>query len=413
MKKFTVAASFAVALMSTTSVSAANLEVTHWWTSAGEAAAVAEFARVFEEETGNTWVDSALAGSGTGANPVIISRILGGNPMGATQMNTGRDAEELIQAGLMRDLTEIAEEMGITDFYVDESLLEPCTYEGRIYCFPVNIHSWDWLWLSTAAYEEIGEPLPTTWDEYVASWPALQEAGILPFGLGSGWPFNGIPGVLMAGIGGSDLVLAVNRDKDAEAVRGPEFREVAEALDDIRSVVDPATMVPSFGDVGNQLLEGTAAGNIHGDWLQGDLQIAGGVPGEDYECLPGLGLNDQLSGGGDSFYFPVLPDGTDPEVIEAQTQLARILISPEAQLAFNLKKGSMPIRTDIDLSGANACMQKAIGLLDNGLLPSGDFSLSSDTQLQLEDLNIEFLNDDNITVDDYVERYAQIIEQAD
>ena len=119
---------------------------------------MAEFARVFEEQTGHTWVDSALSGSGTGANPVIISRIIGGDPMGATQMNTGRDAEELIQAGLMRDLTPIADELGITDFYVDQSLLEPCTYEGKIYCFPINIHSWDWLWLSTAAYEEIGQP---------------------------------------------------------------------------------------------------------------------------------------------------------------------------------------------------------------------------------------------------------------
>ncbi|SDG69690.1 ABC transporter substrate-binding protein [Pelagibacterium luteolum] len=413
MKRFAVAASVAAALMSTTAVSAANLEVTHWWTSAGEAAAVAEFARVFEEETGHTWVDGALAGSGTGANPVIISRIIGGNPMGATQMNTGRDAEELIQAGLMRDLTDIADEMGIRDFYVDESLLEPCTYEGRIYCFPVNIHSWDWLWLSTAAYEEIGEPVPTNWDEYVASWPALQDAGILPFGLATGWPISGVPGVLMAGIGGSDLVLAINRDKDVEAVRGEDFRRVAEALDALRSVVSPDMMVPAFGDVGNQLLEGTAAGNIHGDWLQGDLQIAGGVPGEDYECLPGLGLNDQLTGGGDSFYFPVLPDGTDPEVIEAQTELARLLISPDAQLAFNLVKGSMPIRTDIDLSSANACMQKAIPLLDNGLLPSGDFSLSSDTQQQLQDLSIEFIDNDNISVDDYIERYASIIESAD
>ncbi len=73
----------------------------------------------------------------------------------------------------------------------------------------------------------------------------------------------------------------------------------------------------------------------------------------------------------------------------------------------------MPIRTDIDLSGANACMTKALALLDNGLLPSGDFSLSSDTQKQLEDLNLEFIADDNITVDDYIERYASIIEQAD
>ena len=413
MKKFAVVAGLATALLGSTAIYAAELEVTHWWTSAGEAAAIAEFAKVFEEETGNTWVDSALSGSGTGANPVIISRIIGGDPMGATQMNTGRDAEELIQAGLMRDLTDIVADMNIEEFYVDASLLEPCKYEGGLYCLPINIHSWDWLWLSTKAYEEIGQPVPTNWDEYVASWPALQEAGILPFGLATGWPFSGIPGALMAGLGGPDLVLSINRDKDPEAVRGPEFRKVAEALDNLRSVVSPETMVPSFGDVGNQILAGEAAGNIHGDWLAGDLQIAGGVPGEDYECLPGLGFGTQLSGGGDSFYFPVLPEGTDPAVIEAQEQLARILISPEAQLKFNLVKGSMPIRTDIDLSGANACMQKAIALLDNGLLPSGDFALSSDIQQQLQDLNTEFLDDDSISVDDYIERYASIIESAD
>lgn len=413
MKKFAVVAAMATALLGSTASYAAELEVTHWWTSAGEAAAVAEFARVFEEKTGNTWKDSALSGSGTGANPVIISRIIGGNPMGATQMNTGRDAEELIQAGLIRDLTPIADELGVKDFYVDQSLLEPCTYDGKIYCFPVNIHSWDWLWLSTKAYEKIGKPVPKDWNEYVDSWPALKEAGILPFGLATGWPFSGIPGVLMAAIGGPDLLIAVNRDKDAGAVRSAEFRKVVEALDDLRSVISPDTLVPTFGDVGNQLLEGTAAGNIHGDWLQGDLQVAGGVPGVDYECLPALGLGSQLSGGGDSFYFPVLPEGTDQAVIDAQTELAKIVISPEAQLAFNLKKGSMPIRTDIDLSAANACMQKALGLLDNGLLPSGDFALSSDTQQQLQDLNTEFLDDDGITVDDYIERYASIIEQAD
>lgn len=43
---------------------AADVEVTHWWTSGGEAAAVAEFAKAFDA-TGNKWVDGAIAGSGT------------------------------------------------------------------------------------------------------------------------------------------------------------------------------------------------------------------------------------------------------------------------------------------------------------------------------------------------------------
>ena len=54
---------------------ATDCEVTHWWTSGGEAAAVAEFAKAFDA-TGNKWVDGAIAGSGDTARPIIISRIM-------------------------------------------------------------------------------------------------------------------------------------------------------------------------------------------------------------------------------------------------------------------------------------------------------------------------------------------------
>ncbi len=89
MKKFTVVAGMAAALMLGTSAFAADVEVTHWWTSGGEAAAVAEFAKAFDA-TGNHWVDGAIAGSGDTARPIIISRILGGNPMGAHPAQPGQ-----------------------------------------------------------------------------------------------------------------------------------------------------------------------------------------------------------------------------------------------------------------------------------------------------------------------------------
>ncbi len=49
---------------------ATDLEVTHWWTSGGEAAAVAEFAKAFDA-TGNHWVDGAIAGGGNTARPSL------------------------------------------------------------------------------------------------------------------------------------------------------------------------------------------------------------------------------------------------------------------------------------------------------------------------------------------------------
>ncbi|MBA4784509.1 MAG: extracellular solute-binding protein, partial [Rhizobiales bacterium] len=151
---------FAAALAATVvlplgAAQATDLEVTHWWTSGGEAAAVAELAKAFDA-TGNKWIDGAIAGAGSTARPIMISRITGGDPMAATQFNHGRQAQELVEAGLMRDLTAVAEEGNWKEVIKPASLLDSCTLDGKIYCVPVNIHSWQWLWLSNAAFEQAG-----------------------------------------------------------------------------------------------------------------------------------------------------------------------------------------------------------------------------------------------------------------
>ena len=92
-----------------------------------------------------------------------------------------------------------------------------------------------------------------------------------------------------------------------------------------------------------------------------------------------------------------------------------MLVSKEVQVAFNLKKGSLPIRGDIDLAAANACMQKGLVILENpdNILPSGEQTWSSDTQGQFEDLWVEFFNDPGMSVDEAQERFVEIVENAD
>src|SRR5690606_26047045 len=120
----TASVCLAMTALTMASSASADLEVTHWWTSGGEAAAVKVLAEKFDAAGDDKWVDGAIAGSGSTARPIIISRILGGNPMGATQLNHGRQAEELVQGGLMMDLTELAEKEGWADFIRPKSLLE-------------------------------------------------------------------------------------------------------------------------------------------------------------------------------------------------------------------------------------------------------------------------------------------------
>lgn len=399
----------ATAMVSASAVSAVELEVTHWWTSGGEAVAVGKFAKAWEA-TGNTWVDGAIAGSGGTARPIIISRILGGDPMGATQLNHGRQAEELIEAGLMLDLTDVAEEQGWKDIVNPSSLLDACTLDGRIYCAPVNIHSWQWIWLSHEAYATAGVDVPSNWSEFAAAAPKLEEAGLVPLAMGQqGWQQNGAFGVMTIAIAGLDAWRKVVVDKDADAARGPEYAAVFEAAVDARAFASNSN-VQDWNQATNMVITGQAGGQIMGDWAQGEFQVAGQVAGEDYTCLPGLGVNEILDTGGDAFYFPVQDD---PDVEAAQKELAAMLLSPDVQVAFNLAKGSLPVRGDVDLSAANDCMQKGLEILAaGGVMPSGDMNLSADTQTQIEDLMAQFWSSD-MSASDAQEKYADIISRAD
>lgn len=389
---------------------ATDLEVTHWWTSGGEAAAVAEFANAFNA-TGNNWVDGAIAGGGGVARPVIISRILGGDPMGATQLNHGRQAEELVEAGLMLDLTDIATEGGWRDIVNPTGLLDSCTVDGKIYCVPVNIHSWQWIWLSHKAFADAGVDVPANWDEFTASADALVAAGKTPLAMGQqSWQSSGAFGVINVAIGGLDLWTKINVNKDAEAAAGPEMAKVFEAYGAAR-VLSEGSNVQDWNQATNMVITGEAGGQIMGDWAQGEFQVAGQTAGVDYTCLPGLGVNEIISTGGDAFYFP---KNDDPEVTAAQKELAKLMISKPVQVAFNLKKGSLPVRGDIDMSTANDCMQKGLAILaDGNIMPDGNQVLSADTSGQIEDLMVEFWNDTSMTPAEAQAAYAAIIADAD
>ena len=399
-----------IAMGAASAASAAELEVTHWWTSGGEAAAVAEFAKAFNA-SGHEWIDGAIAGSGNTARPIMISRITGGDPMGATQFNHGRQAEELVEAGLMRDLSAIAAAEGWQDIVNPPSLLDACTVDGKIYCAPVNIHSWQWIWLSHKAFGDAGVPVPNNWDEFVAAAPALEAAGKIPLAMGQqSWQQRGAFDVLMVALIANDIYLKVYRDKDADVAAGPEIARVFQAADDARKLSAKST-VQDWNQATNLVITGQAGGQIMGDWAQGEFQVAGQVAGEDYSCLPGLGVNEIISTGGDAFYFPVLDDA---EQTKAQGELAALLLKPAVQVAFNLKKGSLPVRGDVDLNAANDCMKKGLAILAKGnILPDTNQLITSDTRAQIEDLFVEFFADKSITPEVAQQRFADIIADAD
>ena len=399
-------------LTSTITVTATELEVTHWWTSGGEAAAVKVLATAFNEG-GDSWVDSALAGSGDFAKPLIINRIIGGKPMGATQLNHGRQAEELIAEGLMQDLTELAQKEGWKDIVRPQSLLDSCTFSGRIYCVPLNIHSFQWMWISLAAFEHAGVSPPKDWTEFVAVAPQLKKAGITPLAIGAQtWQTNGLFGVMQLGIGGIDLYTRAMVERRSDALRGQQMRTVWEAFSDARELDSNNNSIQNWNDATMQVINGTHAAQVMGDWAQGEFQLAGQTAGIEYDCLPGLGLAPVLDTGGDAFYFP---KQANAEKTAAQLRLASLMLSRQVQVDFNLKKGSLPVRGDLDFRTTSSCMKKGLEILANpkNIVPTGTQLWSADTDGQISDLLVEFWTNPNMTVENAHDAWATIIEQAD
>jgi glucose/mannose transport system substrate-binding protein len=405
-----IAGLMAGAALSMTAAMATDLEVTHWWTSGGEAAAVAEFAKAVDA-SGDHWVDGAIAGSGSVARPIIISRILGGNPMGATQLNPGKDADDLIAAGLLEDITDVATAGDWAHILRPASQLASCTKDGKVYCVPVNLHSGQWMWTNRKVYEDAGIAPPQNWNEMVAAAPALQAKGIQPLSLSQGWPVGLLVNDVVVALAGVDNFVKVYKDRDLAIAGGPEFAKVYEALDTVRKFVPADKMVPQWNEAVGLVIQGKAGANIMGDWAGGEFAVAKLVAGKDYDCLPGLGVTPVLDTGGDVFYFP---KNKDPAVTAAQKKMAATLVTKEVQVAFNLKKGSLPMRADVDLSAANDCMKKGLEILDHStaVFPGTIQMIDRDSLNQIDDLNTAFMADPAMKAADAQAKFVEIIKNA-
>lgn len=396
--------------MAATPVHATDLEVTHWWTAGAEAAAIRVIADAFEK-TGHRWVDGAIAGAGGVARPLIASRITGGDPMGATQFTHSNAMNELIGAGYIRDVTELAEQGGWHGVIFPPSLLESCTRDGKLYCVPTNIHSQQWLWLNAEVFTANGLSVPTTWFEFAEAAPRLRELGIIPLAQGrQAWQQQITFNVLMVGVGGPETFLRVYRDRDADFAAGPEVARVFEAAVQAREMM-VGSNVQEWNLAARMVIDGAAAGQIMGDWVQGEFEQAGKVMGTDIACLPGLGVHEYITATGDAFFFPKTSNAA---TAEAQDALANVLMSPEVQVAFNLAKGALPVRSDVDLSGVSPCMQRGMEILKSGnVIESVNTLVSPDTVGRVTDLVVEFFSDPGFSPEEAQTEFAKIIATAD
>jgi len=365
-------------------------EVIHWWTSGGESAAVKTLADAYIS-AGGVWVDTAIA-LGEQARAVAVNRILGGNPPTAAQFNTSKQFLDLVEQGMLNPIDNVAQQQG-WDKLLPETVLSVVRVKGHYYAAPINIHMPTWIWYSKAAFKQAGIATePKSVDELFAALDKLRAAGLVPLAHGGQpWQENIVFTAVLANVGGTELYLKVFRDKDRQTIEGEAFKKVLLSFKRLQSYTDKGAPGRNWNDATSMLITGKAGVQIMGDWAKGEFAQARQSPGKDYGCIAGFGAKSPYIIQGDVFVFPKT---NDPQAIKAQQLLASVMLTPATQVAFSNKKGSIPVRTDVDSAGMDLCAQQGLAIMKDKSrqLGNGEIYMSPDQNGALTDILTAYWN---------------------
>ncbi|MEM8581568.1 MAG: ABC transporter substrate-binding protein [Pseudomonadota bacterium] len=349
--KMTVAA----LALSAGAAQAADVEVLHWWTSGGEAAALNVLKQDLETQ-GIGWQDMPVAGGGgTEAMTVLRARVTAGDAPTAVQA-LGFDILDWGNQGALANLNELAAKEGWDDV-VPEALQAFAKVDGKWISAPVNVHSTNWVWANKSVLDANGIAVPTTWEEFTAAVETLKAAGVTPIAHGGqAWQDATVFDAVVMSTGGSDFYKSAFVDLDEDALGSATMQEAFDRMAFIRANVDENFSGRDWNLATAMVINGEAGFQMMGDWAKGEFLNAGKTPGEDFLCFRFPGTGDTVTFNADQFMM-FDQGGT---VSDEQAALASAILSPGFQIAFNKVKGSVPARTDVDGSDLDACGQQGM-----------------------------------------------------
>ncbi len=328
-------------------VDGGKLEVFSWWTAGGEVEGLNNMFAIYEREHPDVEIiNAALAAQGAGQGgemkALLETRMIGGDPPETFQVHLGRELiDSHVIAGRMEPLDDLYAEEGYADVFPAD-LMNVILYDGHPWSVPVNIHRSNLMWYRPAKLEAIGASAPpASWDEFFEMADALKE--------------QGIPGISLSGSNGnghtmeSILLSVYGADGWPGLFDGTiswSDEGVTKALEIMNRLYDyaqPDFLSQSGVDVNDNMLndDGPLL-MISGDWLHGYFKSKEFT---DYKWAASPGTDGIYLLLSDSFGLPKGVKYRDNAI-----NWLKVCGSREGQDAFNPIKGSIPARTDLDMS---------------------------------------------------------------
>ncbi len=334
-----------------------SVEVLHWWTAGGEAAALNVLKGTLEKQ-GVKWNDMPVAGGGgEAAMTAVRARVTADNPPTAVQM-LGFDISDWGKQGVVADMNALASKEG-WDKSVPMALQKFSKYNGKWIAAPVNIHSTNWIWANKEVLAKAGVTSePKNFDEFIAAAEKVQKAGFIAIAHGGQpWQDATVFDSVVLSTGGLEYYKKAFIDLDQKALNSATTEKVFKRMGQIRKLVDKDFSGRDWNVASGMVISGKAGFQIMGDWAKGEFINAKKVPGKDFACYRFPGTQGNVAFNADQFVMFKLADTNKSA---AQMKLAADIMDPAFQSAFNVVKGSAPARMDVPDTAFDDCGKKAI-----------------------------------------------------
>ena len=176
----------------------------------------------------------------------------------------------------------------------------------------------------------------------------------------------------------------------------------------MRAYVDQGAPGRNWNDATAMVIHGKAGMQFMGDWAKGEFAAANLTAGKEYGCTV-VGQGYML--GGDVFVFAKT---ADPDQIAAQKLLAKTMLDPVTQIMFAQKKGSVPVRNDIDVSSLDSCAQAGIKMLADPKRQAAAIEMLAPASYNgaLEDVISEYWNKKDMAADAFAAKFGKAMADA-
>lgn len=335
---------------------AGTLEIFSWWTSGGEASALAALTDAYAAGyPGTDVINAAVAGGGgTNAQSVLQARLAGGNPPDSWQGNSGTAFfDQYVTPNFVEDITGLYESEGWIDS-VPPAVLDLVRKDGKYYAVHVGAHRCNEVWYNKPLLArhgiEIGDTL--SWDQFFAAAEKLSAAGVNALSVGDNgiWANARMFENTFTGLLGYDQTQKLWTGE--LSFDSPEMKEAMAMHLRVLEFQNPDHSALSWDQAIGKVIDGSSAFNMHGDWAYGEFRKANARDGEDFGWVSHPGTDDIFIIVTDCF---TMPSGA-PNPDEARNWL-KTVGSAQAQLAFSLSKGSVAPRLDVDTSSLPPYLQ--------------------------------------------------------